>query len=177
MLWCIHISIFLMFKRNNCKKLTGHNQIQTWPAHSNDVPTHTIWTLYMYIQTKVTERKLKISIFCFKFKRDNAAKNQRTITKFELDLHIPMEYLHMQLEPYTILSKQVSKRKLKIPVHLWQKNHRTMTKFQLDLHTGNPMNQYPYPKFELNVCNHCRNNEQKPMMMEWPNKVVNTNIC
>jgi hypothetical protein len=33
-------------------------------------------------------------------KRDNAVKNQWTISKFELDLHIPMTNLHMQFELY-----------------------------------------------------------------------------
>jgi hypothetical protein len=41
-------------------------------------------------------------LFFLKFKRDNSVKNQRTITKFELDLHIPMIYLHIQFQPYTV---------------------------------------------------------------------------
>jgi hypothetical protein len=53
------------------------------------------------------ERRLKISIFS-KFKRDNSVKNQQTITKFELDLRIPMSNLTCNLSLiYT------SKRKLK----------------------------------------------------------------
>ena len=39
------------------------------------------------------------------------------------------------------------------------KNHRTMTKSEFDLHITVT---YPYIKFELNVCNLCRDNEQKP---------------
>jgi hypothetical protein len=45
------------------------------------------------------------------FKRDNSVKNQRTITKFELDLHIPMTNLHMQFEPYTYIQTKVRERK------------------------------------------------------------------
>jgi hypothetical protein len=39
-----------------------------------------------------------------------------------------------------------------------------MTKFELDLH--NPK-MYPYIKFELNVCNRSRDNERKPVIIEW----------
>jgi hypothetical protein len=42
-----------------------------------------------------------------------------------------------------------------------KKNHQTMTKFKLDL--LNPM-MYPYIKFEFNVCNPYRDNEQKLKM-------------
>jgi hypothetical protein len=50
--------------------------------------------------------------FFFKFKRDISAKNQWTITKFELDLRIPMTNLHMQFEPYTYIQTKVRERKL-----------------------------------------------------------------
>jgi hypothetical protein len=62
---------------------------------------------------KDNERKLKISIFS-KFKRDISVKNKRTITKFELDLHIPMTNLHMQFESYICIQTEVRERKLKI---------------------------------------------------------------
>jgi hypothetical protein len=35
---------------------------------------------------------------------------------------------------------------------------------------------YPYTKFELNVYNRSRDNERKPMIMEWQNDKGNT-IC
>jgi hypothetical protein len=53
-------------------------------------------------QCRDNERKLKISNFFSKFKRDNSVKNQQTISKFEMDLCIPMTNLHMQFEPYTL---------------------------------------------------------------------------
>jgi hypothetical protein len=101
----------------------------------------------------------------FLFKRDNSAKNQRTKTKFELDLRIPMTNLHMQFEPYIHTSKQ------KLESGNWNlfqegelsKNHPTMTKFELDLH--NPM-MYWNTKFVWNVCNRSKDNERKPFM-EW----------
>jgi hypothetical protein len=48
------------------------------------------------------ERKLKISNF-FVF------KNQRTKTKFELDLRIPMTCLHVQFQPYTLIQTKVKR--------------------------------------------------------------------
>jgi hypothetical protein len=42
------------------------------------------------------ERKVKTFIYFFLFKRGNAVKNQRTITKFDFDLRIPMTNFHMQ---------------------------------------------------------------------------------
>jgi hypothetical protein len=76
--------------------------------------------MYAYIKFELNvcnpyrdnERKLKISFFFF-FKRDNSVKNQWTITKFELDLRIPMTDLHMQFEPYTHIETKVRERKLK----------------------------------------------------------------
>jgi hypothetical protein len=41
------------------------------------------------------------------------------------------------------------------------KKSSDMTIFELDLH--NPK-MYPYTKFEVNVCNHSRDNEWKPIM-------------
>jgi hypothetical protein len=52
--------------------------------------------------------------FFSKFKRDKSIKNQWTITKFELELRIPLTYLHMQFQPYTYIQTKVRKRKLKI---------------------------------------------------------------
>jgi hypothetical protein len=68
----------------------------------------------------------------------------------------------MQFEPYTYIQTKIKEWKLKFfsrEITL-SKNHPTMTKFELDLH--NPM-MYPYTKFELNVCNHSRDNERKPI--------------
>jgi hypothetical protein len=45
---------------------------------------------------KVKDWKLKISHFVIS--RGTTVKIQRTITKFEVDLRIPMKYLHMQFE-------------------------------------------------------------------------------
>jgi hypothetical protein len=102
---------------------------------------HMQFESYTCIQTKVRERKLRISFFS-KFKRGNSVKNQWTITKFEHDLRIPM---------MKFISRGIT----------LSKNHPTMTKFELDLH--NPM-MYQYTKFELNVCNRSRDNERKPVM-------------
>jgi hypothetical protein len=43
----------------------------------------------------------KFLFFFSKFKRDSSVKNQHTITKFNLDLHILMMNLYMQYQPYT----------------------------------------------------------------------------
>jgi hypothetical protein len=73
--------------------------------------------------------------------------------------------LHKQFEPYTYIQTKVRERKLKISSSgiTLSKNHQTMAKFELDL--PNPI-MYPNTKFELNVCNHSRDNEWKPIMME-----------
>jgi hypothetical protein len=55
-------------------------------------------------------------LFFSKFKRDNSVKNQHTITKFKLDLHIFMTNLHMQFQPYTCIQTKVRERKLKISI-------------------------------------------------------------
>jgi hypothetical protein len=36
---------------------------------------------------------------------NNSVKNHPTITKFKLDLQIPLTYLHMQYQPYTYNQK------------------------------------------------------------------------
>jgi hypothetical protein len=86
-----------------------------------------------------------------------AYKNQRIITKFKLDLHIPMKNLHMQFESYTCIETKVREQKLKIfsTGIILSKNHQTKTKFNLDLH--NPI-MYPYTKFESKECNRSRDN-------------------
>jgi hypothetical protein len=108
---CLFFSTFKghKFKRDNGQISTDHNQIQTWPA--------------------------AIAIFS-KFQRDNSAKHQWTITKFEFDLGIPMLNLHMQFEPYTYIQTKVSEQKLNFfqEGYLCQKNHQTMTYFEIDLH-------------------------------------------
>jgi hypothetical protein len=47
-------------------------------------------------------------------KRDNSVKNRRKRAKFDLDLCIPLAYLHMQFQPYTYMLTKVRERKLKI---------------------------------------------------------------
>jgi hypothetical protein len=86
------------------------------------------------------ERKLKISnFFLFLFKRDNSVKNQRTKTKFTLDLRIFMTNLHMQFESYTCIQTKVRERKLKFYIFFFiqednsVKNERTIPKFEIDL--------------------------------------------
>ena len=69
----------------------------------------------------------------------------------------------MQFESYTCIQTKVKERKLKFFFSrgiTLSKNHITIIKFELDLH--NPM-MYLYTKFELNVCNLSRDNEQKPI--------------
>jgi hypothetical protein len=132
-----------------------------------------VWQTYICNLNLIHASKQKLESvnwkfqFFSKFKKGNSVKNQWTITKFELDLRIPMKNLHMQFEPYTYIQTKVRERKLKFIS--WgitlSKNHPTMTKFELDLH--NPM-MYWYTKFELNVCNCSRDNERKPFM-EWRN--------
>ena len=81
------------------------------------------------------------------------------MTKFDVDLRIPMTNLHMQFETFTYIQTKVRERKPKGITP--SKNHPTMTKFELDL--LNPM-MYRYTKFELQVCNRSRDNERKPIM-------------
>jgi hypothetical protein len=75
---------------------------------------HMQFESYTSIQTKVWERKLKISIFFLISRGITLSKNQWTITKLELDLRIPMTNLLMQFEPYTCIQTKVRERKLKI---------------------------------------------------------------
>jgi hypothetical protein len=95
--------------------------------------------LNVYNTYRDNERKLKISNFFSKFKRDNSVKNQQTITKFKLDLRIPMTNLHMQFESYTCIQTKAWERKLKISIFSKfkrdnsVKNQWTITKFKLDL--------------------------------------------
>jgi hypothetical protein len=47
--WKLKISYFFVISRGTTlSKSMDHNQIQTWPAHSNDISTHSISTLYMH---------------------------------------------------------------------------------------------------------------------------------
>jgi hypothetical protein len=66
-----------------------------------------------------------------------------------------MTYLHMQFHPYTYIQTKVKEQKLKISSRgiTLSKYYRTMTKFKLDVYN---LLMYPYTKFELNVCNCCR---------------------
>jgi hypothetical protein len=43
-----NLIFFCNFKRDNFVKINDHNQIRTWPAHSYDISTRAISTLYMY---------------------------------------------------------------------------------------------------------------------------------
>jgi hypothetical protein len=65
-------------------------------------------TSLFYIHTKVKERNRII------FKRDNSVKNHKTMTKFELDLCIPMTYLYMLFQIYAYIPRKVRELKLKI---------------------------------------------------------------
>ena len=119
---------------------------------------------YTYIPSKVRERKLKISYF-FLSSRGITVKNHWTMTKFELDLRIPMTYSYIKFELNVCKCCQDNEWKLKISNFFSKfkrdnsvKNHRTMTKFEHDLRI--PMT-CPYVKFELNVCNCCWDNERK----------------
>jgi hypothetical protein len=60
----------------------------------------------------------KANRFFSKFKRNNSVNNQRTITKFVLDLCIPMTNLHMQSEPYACIQRNVRERKMKMSIFL-----------------------------------------------------------
>jgi hypothetical protein len=85
------------------------------------------------------DKEQKLKNFFFLFKRDNSVKNQQTITKFELDLRVPMTNLHMQFKSYiTCIQTKVKEQKLKFfsRVITLSKNHPTMTKFELDLHNS-----------------------------------------
>jgi hypothetical protein len=105
----LKISNFFLFKRDNCVK--NQQNIFTctflWQTHICNLNL-----IHVCIQTKVRERKLKIFIFYFKFKRDNSVKNQWTITKFVLDLRIPIMNIHMQFDPYTYIQTKVGERKI-----------------------------------------------------------------
>jgi hypothetical protein len=156
--------IFFLFKGDNSVKTSG-------PKPNSNMTCAFLWWTYTCNLNLIHSSKQKLESinlkfqFCSKFKRGNSVKNQWTITKFKLDLHIPMTNLHMQFEPFTYIQTKVRERKLKFISKgiTLSKNHLTMTKFELDLH--NPM-MYSYTKFELNVCNHSR--ERKPFM-EWRN--------
>jgi hypothetical protein len=90
----LKISIFFFFF---VQKPADQNQIRTWPTHSYDEPTHIHAS-----KQKLDSINWKFHFFS-KFKRGNSVKNQWTITKFELDLRIPLTNLHMQFEPYTYM--------------------------------------------------------------------------
>jgi hypothetical protein len=138
--------LLLLFKRDNSVK----NQ-RTITKFELDLCIH-MTNLYMQfesyscIQTKVKEQKLKICIFS-KFKRNNSVKNQWTMTKFEVDLRIPMTNVHMQFEPYTYIQTKFRERKLNFffSREITLKSFWTATKFNLDL--SNPV-MYPCIKFE-----------------------------
>jgi hypothetical protein len=82
--------------------------------------------------------------------------------QIQINLHILMTNLQMQFEFYTYIQTKIRKRKLKFFSRgiTLSKSHPTITKFELDLHN---LMMYPYTKFELNVCNHSRDNERKPI--------------
>jgi hypothetical protein len=69
--------------------------------------------LYQYIKFEFNvcnpyrhyERKVKICI-SFQSSRGITVKNQQTITKFEIDLRIPMTNLHMQFEFCTCIVQE-----------------------------------------------------------------------
>jgi hypothetical protein len=78
--------IFSTFKGDNCQKSLDQQ----------------------FQPNKVTEWKLKISYFSPRyFQEGQLCQNQQTITKFKLDLRIPMMYLYMQFQPYTCIQTKI----------------------------------------------------------------------
>jgi hypothetical protein len=58
--------------------------------------------------------KISNAIFnLFQFRRDNSVKNYRTITKFDLEVRIPLTHLHVQFNPCTYIPTKVREWKLK----------------------------------------------------------------
>jgi hypothetical protein len=82
-----------------------------------------------------------------KFKRDNFVKNHQTITKFKLDLIIPLKYIYMHFEPYTNFWRAETENFIKTDSSV--ENHCTMTKFGLDLHITL---KYVHMQFEHYTC-------------------------
>jgi hypothetical protein len=90
-----------------------------------------------------------------------SVKNHRTMTKFKLDLCIPMTYIKFELIVYNFWGDNEWKLKIsyfsKWKGHNSAKNHRTMTKFELDQCI--PLTYQG--KFELNVYNCWEDYKQK----------------
>ena len=74
--WKLKISYFFVISRGiTLSKSMDHYQIRTWPAHSFDVSTQSCnFNPIHESKQKLRERKLKISYFFSKFKRDNSVK-------------------------------------------------------------------------------------------------------
>jgi hypothetical protein len=103
----LQIFFFSKFKRNNCQTII----VQTWPVHSYDISTHAILTIRLIHKKKIWK------FLFFLCSGAKFVKNQWTITKFELDLHIPMKtiythafwtlyiyiYIHRVLSPIFLL--------------------------------------------------------------------------
>ena len=81
--------------------------------------------------------------------------------KFEIDLRIPMMYLHIQFQPYTYIHTNKSYRVE--TENLFKRDNsvkKSSDQNQIHLYLRNLM-MYPYIKFELKVCNPYKDNEQK----------------
>jgi hypothetical protein len=105
------------FKRDNSVKKSHHTKTKyELDLRNSMMYPHVKFEFNVCNHCRDNERKLNFFLLFSKFKRDNSVKNQQTITKFELDLHIPMAKLHMQFEPYTCIQTKVTERKLKISI-------------------------------------------------------------
>jgi hypothetical protein len=108
--WKLKMSYFIIISRGTTlSKSTDHNQIQTWPAHSYDISTHAISTLYMHPNKSLREETKNF------FKRNNSVKNFIIPRpKFELDLRNSMMYPYIKLKLNVCNHCRDNERKLKI---------------------------------------------------------------
>jgi hypothetical protein len=115
--WKLKISYFFVISRGTTlSKSMDHNQIQTWPAHSYDVSTHTISTLSMH-QNKSLRGKTKNFFKRNKYvKKKKKKKNHHTKTKCELDRRNSMMYPYIKFELNVCNHCWNYERKLKISI-------------------------------------------------------------
>ena len=114
-------------------------------------------------------------LFSSKFKRDNSVKNQQTITKFKLDLHILKTNLHMQFQSYTYKEKLDSRNWKFLLFSKFKrdnsvKNQRTIIKLELDLRISMSnlhMQFQPYTYIQTKV------RERKLKISSRDNSVIN----
>jgi hypothetical protein len=116
--------------------------------------------LFFNFKFKALQLSMLTETFLFfsKWKGHNSAKNHRTMTKFELDMGIPLTYPYVKFElniKLKILSRGITVTKI-----IWPIPNSNLTCIFL---------WYTYVKFELNVCDRYKDNERKLMMTEWRN--------